>query len=476
MLNDKKSSSLEWYSGMGLLTLVIVTVMLAHGLTVIVPFHFDDVHQIKLNSALRNPASISSFFTNPYIGSSTGHGVFYRPFLFLTFLLDGLVGGGTPLPYRVTSLLMLVLYAFAVRYFSVLFLQRIKPSESFETIKKISSVAALLVVVHPIFNEAVLLATARSSTMMATFGLLALAKLLQSDEAKWNKLYAVLLTLAALLTKETGVVLAPLAVFLAIVCNYDKGLKGKLWTSWPIVLTVLVYVVFHGTVFQWMLKANPSTPFPTSLTDTISPFVYPAKGGMALLGFIRLFFFPVGLSLVHTLDVTKRVTLLLGYAIWPISVALGTAATCRCGKIRMAGIALLWFVIALAPSLILVRLNTPLAEHRAAIAVVMPLIALSCALHTISRERLKALALISLCFILGTASLVQTLPYRTAVDLWTHEVKLQPESARAWGFLADTLYEKGDYQGARQAILNALRLAPSRTSQCCTYWRHNVWQ
>jgi hypothetical protein len=381
MFNDEKSSSLEWYSGLGLLTLIIVTVTLAHGLTLMAPFHFDDVHQIKLNSDLRHPTSIPSFFTNPYIGSSTGHGVFYRPFLFITFLLDGLVGGGAPLPYRLTSLLMLVLYAFAVRYFSVLFLQRITPSESFETIKKISSVAALLVVVHPIFNEAVLLATARSSTMMATFGLLALARLLQSDEAKRNNLYAVLFTLAALLTKETGVVLAPLAVFVAIVCNYDKGLKDKLWTSWPIVLTVLVYVVFHETVFQWMLKANPSPPFPTSLTDTISPFVYPAKGGMALLGFIRLFFFPIGLSLVHTLNVPKGAAMLLGYAVWPVALALGTAATCRSGKTCMAGIALLWFVIALAPSLILVRLNTPLAEHRAAIAVSV----LSLALHRLSR-------------------------------------------------------------------------------------------
>jgi tetratricopeptide (TPR) repeat protein len=209
-----------------------------------------------------------------------------------------------------------------------------------------------------------------------------------------------------------------------------------------------------------MVQANPGSPYPTSLANPVSQLAYPAQGGMALLGFIRLFFFPVGLSLVHTVPVPEGFAMLLGYSIWPVSGALGIAAMRQTGKIRMVGIALLWFVIALAPSLVLVRLNTPLAEHRAAIAVIMPLIALSSSLYAISRETLRALVLVSLCVILGVASLVQALPWRTEVDLWTHEVKVQPENPRAWGFLADTLYDKGDYQGSRQAIMNALRLEP----------------
>ncbi len=460
MLSGKTFSSVSWYTGWGLLALIVLAVMVSHGLAVMVPFHFDDVHQIKLNSAFRDAANIPSFFTKPRIGSSTGHSTFYRPLLFITFLFDGLVGGGTPLPYRITSLFVLVLFALAARNFAMLFLQRITPSVSLETIKKIGSITGLLVVVHPIFNETVLLATSRSSTLMATFGLLGLAKLLQGGQTRWNNLYAVLFTLAALLTKETGVVLAPIAVLVSIVYDRDKRLTDRLWGSWPIVITILFYAIFHETVFQWMVKAEPGPPFPTSLANKTSPLVYPAQGGMALLGFIRLFFFPVGVSLVHEVGVPRGGAMLLGYSVWPASAALGIATIFYGGKLRMAGIALLWFIIALAPTLVLVRMNAPLAEHRAMIAVIMPLIVLSWAIYGIRPGRLRGSVAISLCVILGAASLVQTVPWRTGLEFWAHEVKAQPRSSRAWGFLADVLYEKGDLKGARGAIMNALRLSP----------------
>jgi Tfp pilus assembly protein PilF len=444
-----------------LLVLIVLAVSLAHGLAIVAPFQFDDLHQIKRNPAFSDIAYLSSFFTDPLIGSSTGHVVFYRPLLFSSFLVDGLIGGGTPFPYRITSLVMLVLFAFVVRHFAILFLTHMASATPHEAIRRMASVAGLLVAVHPIFNEAVLLATSRSSLMMAIFGLLALARLLHPVQTRSNRLYAALLTLAALLTKETGVVLAPIAVLVSLLCTFHKGLRGRLLASWPIVVPVVVYVIFHETIFQEWVAARSIAPFPASLANKVSPLIYPAQGGLALIGFARLFFCPIGLSVVHEVSVPKGAAMFIGYAVWPVTVAFGIAAVRSIGRMQQVGIALLWFVIALAPTLALVRMNTPLAEHRAVIAVVMPLIALSCAIFAIRSERIRGTVVITLGVFLIVASMVQTIPWRSPADLWAHEVEAQPRSSRAWGFLADMLFEQGDFKGAQNAIANALGLSPN---------------
>jgi hypothetical protein len=453
--------SASWDRGWGLLMLIVLAVSLAHGLATVAPFQFDDLHQIKLNHAFRDIAYLPSYFTDPWIGSSAGHVAFYRPLLFCTFLIDGLIGSGAPLSYRITSLAMLVLFAFVVRHYAILFLTQTASLMSQETIRRMGSVTGLLVVVHPIFNETVLLASSRSSLMMAIFGLLALASLLQPLQTKRNKLYAVLLSLAALLTKETGVVLAPIAVLMSLFCTSQRGLRDRLLASWPIVVPVLVYVIFHETIFQGWVAASSVAPFPASLANKVSPLIYPAQGGLALLGFARLFFFPIGLSVVHEVPVPKGAAMFIGYAVWPVAVALGIAAVRSIGRMQQVGIALLWFVIALAPTLMLVRMNAPFSEHRAVIAVVMPLIVLSSAIVSIRRERLRGVVVIILGVALGVSSMLQTIPWRSAVDLWTHEVNEQPRSSRAWGFLADTLYEQDDFKDARLAIANAIRLSPN---------------
>jgi hypothetical protein len=461
MPDGKPRVSASWDRGWGLLVLTVLAVLLAHGLAIVAPFQFDDLHQIKLNPAFRDIAYFPSFFTDPWVGSSTGHAVFYRPLLFSTFLMDGLVGGGGPLPYRIGSLVLLVLFAFVVRHFAILVLKEMVTSLPHETIGRVGSVAGLLVAVHPIFNETVLLASSRSSIMMAIFGLLALSRLLPPESTRSNRLYAVLLTLAALLTKETAVVLAPIAVLMSLLCPPHKGLRDRLLATWPILLPVLAYVIFHETIFQGWVAAGGAAPLPASLSNQVSPWIYPAQGGLALLGFARLFFFPIGLSAVHEVPVPKGAAMLIGYAVWPIGAAIGIAAVRSNGGLRQIGIALLWFVIALAPTLVLVRMNAPLSEHRAVIAVVMPLIVLSWAISSIRRETIRSAVVVALGAVLAVASMVQTIPWRSPLDLWTHEVQVQPRSSRAWGFLADTLYEQGDFDEARNAIANALGLSPN---------------
>ena len=100
-----------------LVAALVMLVLMAHGLALIVPFQFDDEHQIQDNPRMKELGSIPKFFVDPWIGSSLGYLKFYRPILFATFAVDGAVGSGSPIPYRITSLLLLVLYALLVKQF-----------------------------------------------------------------------------------------------------------------------------------------------------------------------------------------------------------------------------------------------------------------------------------------------------------------------------------------------------------------------
>jgi len=443
------------------LVLFVLAVCVAHGVAIVAPFEFDDLHQIKFNPAFRDIAYLPHFFSDPWVGSSTGHAAFYRPLLFSTFLVDGLLGGGEPVAYRVTSLALLIVFAFVVRHYAMLLLAQMASSMPAETNRRLGSVAGLLVAVHPLLNESVLLASSRSSLMMAILGLAALGKLLRPAPARQDRVHATLLTLAALLTKETAVVLAPLAILTSWLCMPEKSVRDRLLKSWPVVVPVLLYVMFYEAIFQQWAAATAPAPLPASLANKVSPWIYPAQGGLALLGFARLFFYPVGLSVVHEVPVPYGAAMFVGYAVWPASVAAGIAAVRSMRGMRWLGIALLWFVVALAPTLALVRMNAPLAEHRAVLALVMPLIVVAIAIVGIRPERIRNPTVIAVAIVLAGASLVQTLPWRHAVNLWVHEANAHPRSPRAWGFLADTLFELGDYDAARAAIANALALDPN---------------
>jgi len=454
----------SWDRGWGVFVLFVLAVCIAHGVAVVAPFEFDDLHQIKFNPAFRDIAYFPRFFVDPWVGSSTGHAAYYRPLLFSTFLVDGVLGGGRPFAYRITSLILLITFALVVRHYARLIVAQTASSASSmpeETAGRIGSVAGLLVAVHPLFNESVLLASSRSSLMMAILGLAALGKLLRPVPARQDRVYAALLTLAALLTKETAVVLAPLAILTSALCTRDRPVRDRLLASWPVVVPVLFYVIFYEVIFQPWAAATAPAPLPASLANKLSPWIYPAQGGLALLGFARLFFYPIGLSLVHEVPVPNGAMMVVGYAVWPVSLVAGMVLVRWVRGMRWLGIAVLWFVIALAPTLALVRMNAPLAEHRAVLALVMPLIAVAIAIVAIRPERIRNIAVIAVAVALAAASLVQTLPWRHALELWTHEANTHPRSPRAWGFLADTLFELGQYEAARAAIASALALDPS---------------
>jgi hypothetical protein len=440
----------------------LLVTLLAHGVSLQAPLHFDDLHQIVENEQLQTWEGFPGKLFDPWVGSSLGHATFFRPILLTTFLVDWTIGGGSPFPFRVTSLLLLAIFA-TVLWNTLIRLGTLSGLDE-ARFRPAFFAACLVFCAHPLLNESVLLATGRSTLLMAVFAIASLRVFIGEQSPRRLPLAAALLALA-LLTKESAVVMlvgVPLT-FLAV-----DGL-AKISSRWREVLLTLGVVGAYWIVRSWVLSRPPpewATPTPTSLNYHIDLLDQVTQGFIALLGFIKLLFVPWGLSLVHQVPVPQGGAALASLLGWLLIVALplvglvSVKSALKC----LTCFAILWWLLALSPSL-LSGLNYPMGEHRVVLAMLGPVLLLGLALQRVgSRQHVQIMAG-ALILVFATLSTIQTLPWRSALDLWRHEVKVTPESSRGWSSLAEAEFNAGNHAAAMKSIRTSLSLAPG-------HWLH----
>jgi len=434
--------------------LLVCAVFLAHGLAVLAPFQFDDIHQIALNPVFVDPSQWWRFWVDPWSGSILGHAAFFRPLLFTSFLLEGLISGGDPWVYRVVSMLSLSFFALFTMSFVKHLLPRLGLVDA-TTTHRIAIFTALLVCVHPLYNEAILMASSRSSLWVASFMLLVLTELLRTQP---RALRLGIYTILAVLSKETAVILGPLCLLVCMLRTEDASLSRKLMRTVPILVILFLFLLFYKYVFLTMGEATPS---PQSLRKTADGLEYAAQGGWILVEFARLVVWPWGLSPVHVPSTSALLPWWSGLLVWPTCITIGLVLSLSrqaCG--RLIGFGVLWFTLAMMPTLALVPLNTPLAEHRVVLAIATPLMIAALAGDWLNHKtgvRWPAACILLLLIVL---SAFQTWPWRSERSLWELQAQQVPESPRAWDFLASARLADGDLEGAYQAAMMGVQIAP----------------
>ena len=158
-------------------------------------FVYDDVPIIQQNPVVHNPQSVGRIWTTPYWPA----GLLYRPVTLQLFAAEWALGGGRPVLFHGVSILLKVLTALLLWRLA----RRLLPSLP-------ALAAASLFAVHPVHAESVANVVGQAELLATALALLIVERYLAwrtgGPLGLGHRVLLALLTLLAILSKETGVV------------------------------------------------------------------------------------------------------------------------------------------------------------------------------------------------------------------------------------------------------------------------------
>jgi protein O-mannosyl-transferase len=246
-------------------------------------FVFDDEAVILGDPSLRSLENLPGFFLRPSFS-------YYRPLRSLSFALDYRVWGLNSFGYHLTSNLLHGLCALS--FFLLL--------RNLGARFRVRVGAAILFLVHPIAVEAVGYISSRAEllgTLFALLFILAGVRFVRSGRSG-TALLALVFLAAAFLSKESFAILPLLFPLLTLADT--RSLAGNRRRRRHLALAALLLAAGF-LVFRFFILRAPAGPDRFGRLLVLSPILILSKLTAAFIAYLRLLFFPIGLSPHHPL-------------------------------------------------------------------------------------------------------------------------------------------------------------------------------
>ena len=419
--------------------------------TLVNGFVYDDGFYVLRNTAVTN-FSLPGMF-RPMPGSHT-----FRPLTSIIWATEWKLEGPHPFGFHLLNLLLHVVVTLLL-YFVLR-----KLLEETEHAEIIAFVAALLFAVHPIHTEAVAWVAGRSELLAA--GFLLAAWLLHLQDRPFAAVGCFVL---ALLSKESAVVFLPMVV----AGDYLRGeWKGLLRYGWLAGVTALYVAVlwkvqggrFDKGPYSWMDNPLPSLPFTWRILNAlriawkyVALQLYPAKLSCDYsYAAIRLY-----ADWKHTLPALLATLALL--LAWMWAVATRRRAWALAGVLYLGGFAVTSNLIVSTGTIMGERLAyLPSAGFCLLVALVWMWID--------GRSRLVSVTLaLAVLGLFSVRTVLRNRDWRNELTLYSAEVKVAPESARAHGLLGQEYLRLGRLDAADIELKQALAIFPEFPSATENY-------
>lgn len=379
---------------------------------------------------------------------------YFRPLIFLSYLLDRELGGGAPWWFHAS-----VITAHALNTALVFALAR----RLFAGDRLIAAGSALLFAVFPAHVESVAWMAGRSDVIACTFVLVTVLVLWDHDDYRWSAL-AGLAYLLGLLSKETG--LACLA--LVPVLDIARGRRVK-WVRYvPLLVATGVYFILRrqalGTLGGGTATAVPVSQLSLDLLRAVGFYTLQAIAPLRMCAYIP----DVPSAWPYTALGAATLALPAAYAGWrPLRQRGGW----------QLGLLIAWFFATLAPSLVVIvrrSASAPVADRY----VYLPSVA-SCVLvcwaivRLAERRRLRwpwnaaAVALLAAVFAFHAVRYERI--WADDLTFWSDVAAKAPTDALPQRELATALVERGRLSEAENALLHALASRADPEGRAMTY-------
>jgi len=228
---------------------------------------------------------LSEVFKKDVFSEKDESGKFYRPFLTLSFIADGRVGGEDLFFYHLTNLLLHCFFCVLIFFFFRIF----------DIGAKASFAGSLFFAAVPCLATAVAWLPGRNDSLLAIFvvsAVITFVKWLRSGKGVWLFLFSVFL-ISALFTKETSAALPPLLLYLM----FSRGQAGRrdfLKFCAAVLIPCFIYLYLRagadisGTSLSG-LSYGSLFYLPALSVDWLFPFFNQKPAGTALLTLAAFF-------------------------------------------------------------------------------------------------------------------------------------------------------------------------------------------
>jgi tetratricopeptide (TPR) repeat protein len=435
--------------------LLVAAALLAFWSALSGPFIYDDHSAIVENAHLRSLLPLSTSLGAPPDTPAAG-----RPIVSLSLALDHAVHGLDPRGFHATNLAVHLLGALVLLALVRRTLLLPPAPASTARARWLGFAVALLWLVHPVQTEVVNYAIQRSESLMSLFYLLTLLLALRARGHTRFGLGGVVACALGMASKES-MVTAPVAVVLFDLAYRERGIAEVVRTRAPL------WIGLAGTwgvlALLWV-GAPRGASVGTGLG--VSPLVWALNQSEAVLGYLRLVFWPSELVLDYGLPRTLGLD-----EVWPQLLGLGAILA---GVIALlaarprAGFPALFFFLALAPTSSLIPIATEVAAERRmhlalagplALAVVVTFDALVRRLGTRAAP-VGVVLLAGIAATLGAVTHARNLEYQSDVAIWRTVAERAPRNARGHYNLGTVLVAEGALPEAEAAYRRALELEP----------------
>ncbi len=452
------------------------------------PMFWDDNDFIVNNQFIKDWSLYKNVWTQNVIAGSNLTSNYWRPGLLTVFSIEWHLWGNNPIGFHAVNTLFHA--ANGVLLFILLYYLFKRKSTAFFT--------ALIFIIHPLQTEAISYVNSLGdalSTFFVLLGLIAIALSVGARTAKQILLISLasVLYILAQVSKETAIIMGPLAVLVLITLYYHTHAKEKVE---EILKRILPFFVLASTYL--ILRAGPLNfknsfnLYDTQTTFSASILVRMFTFCKVIFIYLGLIFWPANLHMERTVDIItswRSPWVLAGLLLFMVSASI--IWLCRI-KAKPVSFGLLWFFICLIPvSNILVPINGILYEHWLYLALSGITLAISYSVFIIWHKFPKLqgpLAIVILIIFLSLAgrTYLRNQDWSNAIRFYKQTLKNNPSSYRIWNNLgmeyanlkqndlAEDAYQHAidldDTNAVALYNLGNLKLAENKYTEAETLW------
>ncbi len=470
-------------------------------------FHYDDKHNIKENPYISSLSNVPRFFLDSKTFTKKEVKGMYRPLLMTTYAINYRIGKLNVSGFHLANNSIHALNALFIYLISLLLL-KIEGDNKITSVNKTTKVntewyafaAGLVFGLHTINTQAVNYISSRSVLLVTLFYLISFYLFLKAREEtdlkdkniKRFALYYILSLISysfSLLSKEIAITL-PIVLLLyeyiiLIRKRKDKSRDTKTTTQKSFIKALnpalwIIYLKYH--IFFWITsggylllrkkiigQAAIKITYNTMITgkgshrSILENFLIQTK---AILLYIKLFFMPVGLSVLHDISKVKGLTepyVLMSAAF--IVLILISAIMLR-KRYSSISFCILWFFITILPETI-IPLNIIVNEHRTYLPCIGFSLLTAFLLYNTEKTNQKrliktALSIVIIVFISlnARATIKRNKIWKNEYTLWSDTVKKAPKSFIAHDSLGSAYIARKQFNKAVAQFKTAIDLNP----------------